>query len=299
MMRRMRPRALARIIMAAGLALAGQQAAAYSCNLSADALTVNYAQAANTQAVGYVTLNCTRTSGEPASMGYWISMNDGETGTRRLYRHGGTDNNANRLAFTIGRNGYTNTWRANGANRAIGTLEFGTGTSASVSLPYYLQIASGQNGRTVGIYDGIVQASLSLSNGGAVVATANVVLTASIIDECFIGQVASGFAAPGAINPSTLSLNYTAFTATPVVANMNFTVHCTRGTAYDVALSPASGTLLGLNYSLSVSGESSTGDGLARTHVVTGTIAANQAGSCPTSAASCFASQPTTITVTY
>jgi len=104
-----------------------------------------------------------------------------------------------------------------------------------------------------------------------------------------VGQVATGNLAPGAISPSTLTLNYVSFAATPQTAVMNFTVDCTRGTTYTLGLSMTSGTLLGLNYTLALNSTSATGTGLAQPYTVTGSIPAGQAGTC--SSSTCTATQ--------
>ncbi len=160
--------------------------------------------------------------------------------------------------------------------------------------------AAGKTGNTAGIYDEVFIASLQLTTAGAVVSTTTFVPTVSIIANCFVGQVATGNLATGAISPSTLTLPYTSFATTNQTANMTFTVHCTRNTTYTLALAPASGALLGLNYTLALSPPGTpaiTGSGLAQPYTVTGTIASGQAGTCST--ATCSATQSTTLTVTY
>lgn len=179
-----------------------------------------------------------------------------------------------------------------------GTLTFGAALSASVALTYDFRVPAGQTGNTAGIFDEAFITSLQLTTAGAVVATGSFTPTVSIIAQCFVGQVATGNLAPGAISPSTLTLNYTSFVAAPQTATMNFTVDCTRGTSYTLALSPTSGTLLGLNYTLALSGAGATGDGFAQPYTVTGSIAAGQAGTCSTG--TCTATQTgVTVTITY
>ncbi len=272
--------------------------AAYSCSMTAMDLNGIYASAANLNLSGTLTLNCTRDLADPANMTYFIELNNGATtGTRRLYRHGGTNVNASRLNHTVSRTGFGGTIWSTAANRVTGTLAFGAATFASATFTYYLRVASAQTGKTVGIYDDILTFSMRQLTAGPVLATTTFTPTASVVSSCFVGQVATGYTAPGATNPSTLTLNYTSFAATPQTANMSFTVDCTSGTAYTMALSPASGTLLGLPYTLSLNSTSATGNGLAQPYTVTGSIAANLSGTC--AAASCTATQATTITITY
>ena len=65
----------------------------------------------------------------------------------------------------------------------------------------------------------------------------------------------------------------------------------------DTFLDLTSGTLLGLNYTLSLPVASGTGNGLQQTYTVNGSIAGGQAGTCAT--ANCGGYQTRTLTVTY
>lgn len=282
--------------LAAGLA--PQARAAITCSLSGTSLDITYSQGTLSQTAGSVTLSCSRLTTDANTQNYWVQMNNSDSGSRNLLRHGGTNTAANRLAFDIRKGSTTTSWTSNGGNRVSGTLNFAGATTASVSLPFTWRIAS-QTGKTAGIYDAIMTASLQLTSNGAIVATDSFTLTASVPTQCFVGQVGSGYTAPGAVSPATLVLNYTSFSPTAQTATMDFTVDCTLGTPYTLSLSPASGTLLGLDYSLSLSQTSNTGNGQAQGYTVTGTIPADQSGTCATSAAACTASQPTTITLTY
>lgn len=292
-----------RIALAALLcSFALQARAAITCTLTTTSVNLNYtnAQGTNANASGTITVNCTRLSTDPTSTTYWVSIDYGSrTGlSRRVFRHGGGTTNADRLDVSIYKSGTTTDWINATTGRVNGTLTFGAALSASVVLTYDFRVGSGQTGNTAGIYDETFITSLQLTTAGAVVATSSFTPTVSIVAQCFVGQVAAGNLAPGAVSPSTLTLNYTSFVATPQTAAMNFTVNCTRGTTYTLALSPTSGTLLGLNYTLALSSAGTTGDGLAQPYTVTGSIAASQAGTC--SSGSCTATQTgVTVTITY
>jgi spore coat protein U-like protein len=278
-----------------------QAKAAITCTLTATSVDLNYTNgAAAANASGTITVNCTRLSTDANSTTYWVSIDYGSrTGlSRRVFRHSGGTTNANRLDVNIYKNATTTDWINTGTGRVNGTLAFGAALSASTTLTYNFRVVAGQTGNNAGIYDETFITSLQLTTAGAVVATTTFTPTVSIIAECFVGQVASGNAAPGAISPSTLTLNYISFASTPQTGTMNFTVDCTRGTSYALALSPTAGTLLGLNYTLALSSAGATGDGRAQPHTVTGTIAAGQAGTCSTGA--CTATQTgVTVTITY
>lgn len=296
-----------RIALAALLCTCALQAqAAITCTLTATSVDLNYVngQGTNANASGTITVNCTRLATDANSTTYWVSIDYGSrTGlTRRVFRHGGTTTNANRLDVNIYKNGTTTDWTHTntGTGRVNGTLAFGAALNASTTLTYNFRVPAGQTGNTAGIFDETFISSLQLTTAGAVVATTTFTPTVSIIAQCFVGQVATGNAAPGAVSPSTLTLPYTSFSPTNQTANMNFTVHCTRNTTYTLAIAPASGTLLGLSYTLALSPPGTpaiTGTGLAQSYTVTGTIASGQAGTC--SMATCTGTQNTTLTVTY
>jgi spore coat protein U-like protein len=274
--------------------------AAITCTLGTTSVNLNYVngQTTNANASGSITLNCTRTATDPNSQTYWVGIDRGSAGALRVYRHGGnTTTNANRLTVILYKNGTTTSWTATGGGRVNGTLNFGAALNASTTLTYNFRVPSGQNGRTAGIFDEIFTTSLQLTTTGPVVETDVFTATVSILNQCFVGQVATGNTAPGAVSPTTLNLSYVSFSSTPQSATMNFSVDCTRGTPYTVALAPTTGTLLGLNYTLGLSSSAATGDGLAQPYTVTGTIAAGQAGTCATG--TCAASAAHTVTVTY
>ena len=245
-------------------------------------------------------MSCTRALTDPNTYNYAITLDNGVSGTsRRLYRHGGSNINASRLNHSISRISFGGTNWSTSTNAVTGTLNFGSGTSTTANRTYFLRVASGQTGKTVGIYDDVLAFSLRQGSAtGAVIATSTITPTVSIQSACFVGTLGAGnFAAPGTVAPSTLTLNYTSFSSVVVSSSMAFTMDCTQGTPYTLSLSPASGTLLGLPYNLSLSSSSGTGSGFAQSVTVTGTIPAGQSGNC--ALASCSATQATTVTITY
>lgn len=283
-----------------GLLASPQAQAAYSCNMSSTSVQGIYSSASNLDLSGTVTVSCTRALTDPNTYNYAITLDNGVSGTsRRLYRHGGSNMNASRINHSISRISFGSTNWSTSTNAVTGTLNFGSGTSTTANRTYFLRVASGQTGKTVGIYDDVLAFSLRQGSAtGAVIATSTITPTVSIQSACFVGTLGAGnFAAPGAVAPSTLTLNYTSFSSVPVSSSMAFTMDCTQGTPYTLSLSPASGTLLGLPYSLSLSSSSGTGSGFAQSVTVTGTIPAGQSGNC--ALASCSATQATTVTITY
>lgn len=275
--------------------------AAYNCNLSSTSVNGVYTVISALRLTGMVTVSCTRALSDPNTFTYAITLDNGLQGNnRRLYRHGTISNNAsNRINHSISRSTFGfNSW-GTGTNALTATLNFGSGSSASANHTYYFEVNAGLTRRTAGIFDDVLTFSLMQGSAtGPLMATSSITPTASIVSACFVGPLGLGnFAAPGAVAPSTMTLNYTSFSSTPVSSNMMFTINCTQGTPYTLSLSPASGTLLGLSYSLSLSHISGTGSGFAQSVTVTGTVAAGQSGTC--ALASCSASRATTVTITY
>lgn len=95
-----------------------------------------------------------------------------------------------------------------------------------------------------------------------------------------------------------MQFSYTSFQTAAALASTSFAVTCVNGVPYTMALDAASGSLLGLNYTLGLSRSGTiTGNGLAQSTTISGTMAAGQAGTC--ALASCSASQPRTLTISY
>ncbi len=98
--------------------------------------------------------------------------------------------------------------------------------------------------------------------------------------------------------PGDLTFSYTSFQVAPAQASTSFAAKCVKDTSYTMALDATSGTLLGLNYSLAISPTGQrTGSGVDQSVTISGTIAADQSGTCATS--SCTARQSRTFTITY
>lgn len=124
----------------------------------------------------------------------------------------------------------------------------------------------------------------------AATATANFNVTATLTSKCEITTA-----------PADVAFTYTSFQAG--IQNSTggvFEVRCTNSLPYSLSVSPTTGTVIGLNYSISVPAASFTGTGLNVSHTVSGTMAADQAGTCNASPpATCAGSNVHTLTVTY
>ncbi|MDW5442465.1 spore coat protein U domain-containing protein [Polaromonas sp. SM01] len=267
--------------------------ATITCNIFATGVTGIYDRSSNLDLTGSISVNCTRAAGDPTSQVLYIGIDQGEDPSGRdMTRQTGTD----LLRYFIYRNpGPANQWttaagKAPGSGQNGGlqfTLNFGAGTSASVSYPYYFRVRSGIT-RPAGIYDDVLITAFlrTSSSSGPLIANVDFTANASILSQCYLSSL-----------PLPLTLNYTSFSPSPQTGATSFGVSCTLSTPYTMALDATSGTLLGLNYTLALSSSAGTGTGFGQTYNVTGTIPANQVGTC--TLGSCSGSQARTVTITY
>ena len=261
--------------------------AAITCSLSVSNINQIYnpASTVHNDSTGSITLNCTRGLSDATSTSYWIGINQGESAPqRRLIRQGSNQT----LNYSIFRNsGYNQTWNDTGGG-ATGTLSFGssTTTTASTSIPYYFRITRQQTGKPAGIYDDTATVTMRFTQSGSTQATATLTPVATILGSCSFSTA-----------PGPIVLNYVSFSNSPVINSTNFSVNCSSGTPYTLALNTTSGTVLGLSYSVGLNASNAIGNGSAQSYTVTGSIAANQSGNCST--ASCSATRAHTITLTY
>lgn len=299
----MTPRLLKLGVLAAALAAGGAQAAT-TCSISASAPNVIFTGAVNNSA-GTITVTCTRDTNINGLelQTVYVGISPAAGAGRRLLRHGGGNGNGDRLDASLFKNNTTTNWGdASSGERVNSTMIFWWGVAtASVTMDYDFRLPN-QAGKAAGIYSNVYTANLRLTANGAIESSTVFSPTASVPEQCFVGQVPSGNEAPGAVSPGNLVLNYNSFTNTAQTASTNFTVDCTLNTDYTLSITPANGTMLGLNYNLRLNnGQASwtglNGTGFAQPYSVTATIPANQAGTCAT--ATCSATQAATLTVTY
>ena len=117
-------------------------------------------------------------------------------------------------------------------------------------------------------------AALASSPARAVTATGSFDVTVNLYPKCTI-----------AIGAPTLTLHYVDGQTSASSNTMSYDVTCTNTQAYTLSIVDGSdaaattGNLAGLNYTLSTPANG-TGNGSAQTYNVTGTIVANQTGSC-------------------
>lgn len=280
--------------------LAAPASAAYSCNVSANSVGVLYTTSpVNQDANGTVTLTCTRTAADANALTYRIKADTGlnANANQRRVRRGATNN---RLNYSLRRGtaaggaascGNNTNWLApaNGNTNVMrGTLNFGVGLVASVTWGYCVRMRGNQGNPTGGDYTDTVQvfAQYPGTNAGALTSSVSLNYSVGVGNRCVFNTT-----------PTTLVFNYTSFSATPQVALQSFELRCNNALPWSLDVDPDTGSLLGLDYALDLSPESGTGTGSDQSVTLTGTLAADQAGTCAT--ATCSATQAHSLTITY
>jgi spore coat protein U-like protein len=276
------------IILIGALCLQLHAAHAVTCStFSSPGWSVTYdpnAAPANTT-TSSVNITCTRQSGDHDSVTLTVAANSGMQPT-------GTINQAKTASGSlIQYNNYTDAahtlvWGTGGSTLSI-PFSFGSGgpgATATATATFYAMIPAGQTTASNGIYNDIV--TMTLLQSGAIVATGTFLVTAIINPYCAISTP-----------PGTIAFSYASFQNTSATGSTSFAATCTNTLPYTISLDATSGTLLGLNYTLSAPAGTYTGTGLAQSYVINGTIAARQGGTC--ASAACTGSAAHTLTITY
>lgn len=256
----------------------GAQAVVTCTATVVDAAPIFVAATANTSS-GTINLSCTRTAAE-ASTTYKIKLS---ANAPVLTLQGGTATlTANKICSA---SPCTTVWATAGL---IGTLTF-TANTSSTAIPYYLLIPASNANPSAGLYSFTVPVTVTTyypRTSTTIFASATLNPVVTVDSLCTISTP-----------PPALNLSYTSFSITAVTGTSTFKIKCTKGTPYTIALDATSGTASGLNYTLALSAASATGTGSAISNTVTGTIAANQVGTCALGI--CTTSTSRTLTITY
>lgn len=268
------------------LLLPGGAFAAYTCNISSNGFRTAYdPTAASTNITqSSVTINCTRATSDSTSMPYSLAADNG--GNPK-----GINNQAsfgtNVIRYDVYMDSSCGTqWKGN--TTFNGPLVFPSGQlSATANLTYWGCTLSGQN-VAAGIYSDNVNMTLSYgpspqSSTGKVSFPVSIATPAT----CALTQP------PGTLNFGI----YPSLSPTAVTGSSQFGVTCTSYLPYTMTISPGAGTVVGLNYSLSIATPNSTGTGALQNFTVDGSLAAGQAGVCST--ATCTGQNTHTLTITY
>lgn len=276
---------LATLVLLGG---AGWAQAAITCTAPvATGFSTAYASAGVVPNVtqGSVDVTCTRTLASDSTVVYLRANNTNQCG-------GGGNTEARFGGSCITYEGYrdsacTTIW-TNAAAGAI-PLTFSTVGTQTINVPVWgcITIAGQSPAAGAGTYTDSVPLQLRQTTSvGTTLASGNFPVSITYPASCVITSIA-----PVAFG------TYVAFRSTPLSATSNVVLNCTSRLPYSMALNTTSGVLVGLNYSLALSATTSRGTGPGQTHTITGTMPANQAGTCATS--SCSGTNVHTLTITY
>lgn len=273
-----------------GALCALEATAAITCSVSVTSVNVVYDPASPVQNVttGSYTVTCNRLASDPNTLAWRLAVNNG-------LQPGGGFNRVRRVAGpATDRYNYEtyrspgNVWGNTNTTRFTGTLVFGGALTASVSGAFDIVMPGSQPVDPAGTYTDTLTVELRRNTGFPLVLdTATFGVTVITTNSCQIS-----------VPPGNVSFTYTSFQAAAAAASTSYGVRCTTALPYTMALDAASGTLLGLTYTLSLAPASSgTGTGATQTYNINGSIAGGQAGTCAT--AMCTGSQTRMLTLTW
>lgn len=294
---------LLRTLLALVLSLCGGQVFAQSCTITANNLAsgnnYNPFVAGFNDTMGIFSITCTR----PRSLQnrfpsvFYVGADNGLyflSGSRRL------QNGTAFLNYALYRNAAcSQAWGTTTAT-AYALNNSATGPNNTTTTPnpltggttYCFRITGGVNTAIPGTYTDTVQVGIADSNG-TVWGTKALTLTTTVVASCNV------------ISPPTaVTLTYTSFQASAPSAVRPFQMRCTNTTSYSLGFdAPVVGTndkVQGLNYDLSTSAATGTGNGLTQSYNVTVAIPAGQAGTCVGPGGSaCTGTVTRAVTVTY
>ena len=268
--------------------VSGSAQAAITCSVTSPGFTAGYTAGTLQPTQTFMTLACTRAvNGDPTFIDAQVSAGSG------LWASG----NANRAKLTTGASFITydpyldvcaTEWKTGGHQINVPRISWSSASDfsqRSQQVTYWGCITS-QTGMPVGTYTDDFVMTATWGNGpnaGSAVGSAPVMIYAPA--NCTI-----------AMSPGNMVFTYIAF-GPQEAATKNFTATCNSQMPYSLAVSPTPAVLVGLNYSLALNTTSTTGTGVPQTFTITGTMAAGQAGDCPTG--TCNGTQVHTVTVTY
>jgi|JI10StandDraft_1071094.scaffolds.fasta_scaffold268466_2 spore coat protein U-like protein len=273
--------------------------ATYSCSVTATNMGVLYSATTAQDTIGTVTLNCTRNLLDASAVSFSIMATDGNNATAanpyRRVRRGATNN---RLAYSLRRGvagnltcNTTSNWRAPPSTELMtGTISFGTALAASVTRNFCIRLPGTAGGNPAAPTGGIYTDTFNVyaqypSSTGPLTPQVPVTYTVGVNNHCVFNTF-----------PQAMVFSYTSF-STVQTLQRTFNLRCSTSLPWSISISPAAATMLGLNYTVTPSPTSGTGNGANQLITITGTIPANQAGTCAT--ATCSVTNAHVVTITY
>jgi spore coat protein U-like protein len=239
---------------------------------------------------GTWSVNCTRALTDPNSVTFDLEANNGInfSGQQRRVAFGGSTYDYD--LYRTGTIAVNQRWSTAPNRQIAGTVSFGSVTSGSASGMYWLNVPGGQTVGPAGVYTDLVGTTLTYNGGIVSLGTFSISITS--ITNCTLTA------------PPSLAFNYTSFQGAAATPSANFSINCTTGLPYTIALDntgPITDNAVNLTYSLGLSAAGGAGTGVNQTYQVTGTMAGGQSGVCATLPCnnSLATNKTRTITVTY
>jgi spore coat protein U-like protein len=283
-------RILAAMLCIAGALAAWEAGAAITCSVSVTSVTVVYDPLSALQNVttSSYTISCSRLAADANTLSWRLGVNNG----LNLPPNSGALNRATLAGDRYDYETYSSPgikWGGgvggSGA-RITGTLVFGSSLTASASGAFDIVMPGAQAVQPAGTYTDTLTVTLEAGTGSFLNNTTFGV-TVLTTNTCQIS-----------VPPGNVSFTYTSFQPGAATTSASYGVRCTTALPYSMSLDAASGTLLGLTYTLSLSPASSgVGIGATQTYSIMGSIAGGQAGVCGT--AVCTGSQTRTLTLSW
>jgi len=282
-----------RLLAALVLFLPAASAQAYTCQVSSPGFATDFDPNLGSSpwvVQTYFAVACTRQAGDPdpTNVSYSVEADNGAnsfSGSNHAILGG------NYVRYdTYGDSGCATQWNRNNGSRLPapppGTMTLSGNVTTSVNVPFWGCVpVAGNAGATNGTHTDTVTMFLYRGTSNTRLDTGSFPVTINVTASCRISTA-----------PGNIAFNYTSFGAA-VNASTNFGATCTSALPYTMALDVTSGTLLGMNYSLTLSAASANGTGLEQTYTISGFMAGGQAGTCSTG--TCTATQSHTLTISY
>ena len=275
--------ALRALLALLALGAASLAHAAITCSVASSGFVAAYdPTAASTNITQtFFTVTCTRgATSDPTSVSYSVKVDNGLNAQGQTNR---ASFGANRISYDVYKDAACGTqWK--GPQAITGTITFsGTGTATSQGN-FWGCVPAAQTGLAAGTYTDTVTMTMTYGSPQST-ATGSFGVIITTPTNCSISTP-----------PGNIVFNYVSLGAASN-ASTSYGVTCTRALPFTMALDATAGTIVGLNYTLTLGTPSSTGTGAAQVFTISGNVAAGQAGTCAT--ATCSGTQARTLTVTY
>jgi hypothetical protein len=264
------------------------QAAVTCSSVTSSGLTWYYVNGTTFGVQLSYTLTCNRAlTTDPTTLAYSNNVNNGQNGDRVQLSIG----NANyRLNYNLYLSSCGGTkWSNKNPTNIDGTITWlPSETGVKTDTEYYWAcVTAGQTATQAGWYtDSVTMTVKNAAGSPAVNITGTIPIAIYAPSTCAISSA-----------PGTISISYTSFTGAAATGTTSFQATCTSGMPFTIDVSPATGTLMGVDYTVAPDTTAATGTGSALTIGITATAAPGQAGTC--AAATCSATATHTLTITY